>query len=409
MTQELEFLTSLRSNTEKMMKKVLYLTFYFEPDLCAGSFRNSPLVKEFARQSKGKACIDVFTTLPNRYGSFEADAPQFETLDNYTVNRIQIPLHDSGMKDQILSFKTYYLEVKKRIKGRKYDLVIASSSRLFTAYLGYDIAHKLKVPLFLDIRDIFYDTLEDVLSKGILKTLALPIIKQVEKRVFGYASHINLISGGFRSYFDEFKQCNYSFYPNGVDDIFIDANVEDIHEGVSHEVRTVIYAGNLGEGQGLHKIIPKAAKALEAQVRFIIIGDGGAKRKLEMELKNLNVQNVELRPPIKRDELIALYKSADFLFVHLNNYKAFEKVLPSKIFELATFPKPIIAGVGGFAADFIQNHVENSLLFRPCNVDELVNKIENYEYKEVYRTEFVNQFRRETVNRELAKVMLKYI
>lgn len=392
------------------MKKILYLTFYFEPDLCAGSFRNSPLVKELALQANGKATIDVLTTLPNRYSSFEVEAPQFEQRENYTVTRIAIPQHQSGMKDQVFSFKEYYSKVKQAIKEKKYDLIVASSSRLFTAYLGYTIAKKQRIPLYLDIRDIFYDTLEDVLRVGLIKRTALPIIKYVEKKTFGYAKHINLISGGFKPYFEAYTQADYTYFPNGVDDVFIEANKEElVQEPFSSEVKTIVYAGNLGEGQGLHKIIPESAKALEGKYHFIIIGDGGAKQTLITEIERLGVKNVELRPPVKRDELIQIYKKADFLFAHLNNYKAFEKVLPSKLFELATFPKPVIAGVGGFAAQFVSTNIENSILFEPCNVDEFVSKLLNYEYEQVKRDDFIDRFKRDTVNKDMAATMLKYI
>jgi|SRR5690606_29743009 hypothetical protein len=392
------------------MKKILYLTFYFEPDLCAGSFRNTPLVKELAKRAKGKAIIDVITTLPNRYISFEADAPQFEQRDNYTITRIAVPQHQSGMKDQVLTFKEYYSKVKQAVKGKKYDLVVASSSRLFTAYLGYSVAKKLGVPLYLDIRDIFYDTLEDVLQDGLMKKTALPIIKYVEKKTFGYAKHINLISGGFRPYFDYYTQADYSYFPNGVDDVFIEANKGGFGEKQpSSAIKTIVYAGNLGEGQGLHKIVPQAAKKLEGKFRFLIIGDGGAKQKLVDELEKLRVSNVELRLPVKRGELIAIYQAADFLFAHLNNYKAFEKVLPSKLFELATFPKPLIAGMGGFAADFVRDNISNAILFEPCNVEELVGKLLNYEYIEVERNGFIEKYKRETVNTDMAGTILKYI
>lgn len=393
-----------------MSKKILYLSFYFEPDLCAGSFRNTPLVKELAEQAKGKASIDVITTLPNRYSSFQADAPRFEQRDNYTVARIAIPAHQSGMKDQVFSFKEYYSEVKKIIRGKKYDLVVASSSRLFTAYLGYTIAKQQGAPLYLDIRDIFYDTLEDVLQDGIVKTLALPVIKQVEKRTFRYASHINLISGGFKPYFANYDQAEYSYYPNGIDDVFIDANSCDLPLPASpNTVRTIVYAGNLGEGQGLHKIVPQAAKQLEGLYKFVIIGDGGAKQKLVDEIARVGVTNVELRSPVKRSELIAIYKEADYLFAHLNNYKAFEKVLPSKLFELATFPQPVIAGVGGFAAEFVRNNIDNAILFEPCNVKQLVDSLLSYEYTQFKRTAFIEKFTREAVNRDMAGSILQYI
>lgn len=391
------------------MKKILYLTFYFEPDLCAGSFRNSPLVAELAKQAQGKATIDVISTLPNRYGTFDVEAPQSEERGNINITRIAIPKHQSGMKDQVFSFKEYYTQVKKLVKGKKYDLVVASSSRLFTAYLGYTVAKSLKAPLYLDIRDIFYDTLEDVLEEGFVKKAALPVIKMIERKTFRYASHINLISGGFKPYFQQYNKATYSYFPNGIDDVFIDANRNVDLCSTARKVKQIVYAGNLGEGQGLHKIVPLVAKALEAEIEFLIIGDGGAKAKLEAELARLNVTNVRLQNPVKRNELIAIYKQADYLFVHLNDYEAFKKVLPSKFFELATFPQPIIAGVGGFAANFVNENLENAILFEPCNADQLIEQLKNYNYERSVRNSFVERFKRDSVNEDMAATMLKYL
>ena len=39
------------------MKRITYLSFYFEPDLCAGSFRNTPLLKELSFQAKSQNII----------------------------------------------------------------------------------------------------------------------------------------------------------------------------------------------------------------------------------------------------------------------------------------------------------------------------------------------------------------
>lgn len=391
------------------MKRILYLTFYFEPDICAGSFRNSPLAKRLASEATGIANVDVLTTMPNRYSTYEAKAPECEEKDNFTIRRIRIPGHQSGMVDQIFSFKTYFNQVRKYTKGKKYDLVIASSSRLFTAYLGYRIAKKINAPLYLDIRDIFYDTMEDVLHNAIVRNIVLPVVKRIEKKTFGYASHINLISPGFKPYFEPYKKASYSYFPNGIDDIFAVRDQENNHQMNGNGVKSIVYAGNIGEGQGLHKIIPEAAKALDGKYKFLVIGDGGAKKNLAHKLKALGVINVEMRDPVKRSELLKIYDEADYLFVHLNNYKAFEKVLPSKLFELATFPKPLIAGIGGFSANFVKSNIENSILFEPCNVNEFVEKLESFEYKQLYRTVFVERFRREAVNGEMVKTMLALI
>src|SRR5690606_1500939 len=133
------------------------------------------------------------TTAPNRYSTFSVQALEFEKKGNLTIHRIPVPSHQSGMLDQILSFYRYFKEARKMIKNCKYDLVFASSSRLFTAFLGYTIARKNGTSLYLDIRDLFYDTLEDVLSNRVVKAFVLPGIRFIEKLTFGYAKHINLI------------------------------------------------------------------------------------------------------------------------------------------------------------------------------------------------------------------------
>ena len=100
------------------MKRIVYLTFYFKPDLCAGSFRNSPLALELAKQAKD-VWIDVYTTQPNRYSTFDADAPDFEEFNNLRIHRINLPPHKSGMLDQVFSFLKYYKDTSMCCQNRE--------------------------------------------------------------------------------------------------------------------------------------------------------------------------------------------------------------------------------------------------------------------------------------------------
>lgn len=391
------------------MKRIVYLTFYFRPDLCAGSFRNSPLALELAKQDKN-VLIDVYTTQPNRYSTFDVDAPEFEQFDNLRIHRITLPPHKSGMLDQVFSFFNYYKEVSKLNKGKTSDLVFASSSRLFTAFLGYRIAKKTKTPLYLDIRDIFVDTMNDIFKSQILKTIVLPILKFVESRTFNYAKHINLISGGFNEYFQKFKKSKFSFYSNGIDEEFLIENNVDLNKIEGTGKKIIVYAGNLGEGQGLHKIVPQAAKLLGNRFEFLIIGDGGTKSLLQKEIEKASINNVTLKDPISRKELQKVYNSADYLFLHLNDYPAFRKVLPSKIFELATFKKTILAGVSGFSAQFINDEINNSFVFSPCDYKALVTYLLNSEENSsIDRSDFIQKFKRSIINEKMATSILNYI
>lgn len=388
--------------------KILYLTYYFRPDLCAGSFRNSSLFEALLKQIGEDDFVHVITTIPNRYGSYNVEGLKEETGKNYLIDRLTVPMHASGMVEQAKAFISYYKGVMNLIKKDHYDMVFASSSRLFTAFLGKRCAVKNHCPLYLDIRDIFVDTMRDIFKdKKYIQIPAIWTLDLIEKYTFQDASHINLISGGFRQYFEKYKKPTYSEYTNGIDDVFIAAGQEPSMN--KDKPYVITYAGNMGSGQGLEKIIPEAAKRLGPDYKFRLVGDGGTRKILEEKLKELNVENVELINPVARTELIQYYKDSTFLFFHLNDLEAFKKVMPSKMFEYGAFDKPIIAGVGGFAAHFVEKNIPNHILFKPTDVDGFVNKMKNYQLKFEHRDEFINNFSRRSIDEKLAASILSVL
>ena len=387
--------------------KILFLTFYFEPDLCAGSFRNTSLFKALDAKLESSDRIDVITTHPNRYDTYKVKAEDVEKRgDNIRINRIRIPDHNSGLIGQIKSFKVFYTEALKIAKQENYDLVYASSSRLFTAFLGSKLARKHGAKLYLDIRDIFRESIVEIFKNTFVKIGLDLFLRPIEWYTFKKATHINLVSKGFESYFSKYKQCTYSFFTNGIDAVFLEP--KSFVSADEEALKTIVYAGNMGEGQGLHIILPKVAKAFSKEYRFLIYGDGGAKQKLLAAIKEEGVTNIEIRNPINRKLLIEEYQKADFLFLHLNKYKAFERVLPSKLFEYGAFDKPIIAGVGGYAAQFLTENISNTILFKPGDTDGFIKKLKSYEYTTILRNDFVNNFSRETINSLMADSILKF-
>ncbi|QDK82601.1 glycosyltransferase family 4 protein [Spirosoma sp. KCTC 42546] len=383
---------------------ILYLTFYFDPDIGPGAFRNTTLVNALACQLTSSDSIHVLTTQPNRYDSYKPVASEEEEWCSggcpITVQRIAIPKHKSGFIDQICSFFVYYVRACQLARAYEYDLVFASSSRLFTAFLGARLARKRAVPLFLDIRDLFREAILDVIKNPLVRMILSPLLRAVERYTFGYARHINLVSEGFRSYFDPFRQATYSYFTNGIDTAFL--GIPASQSTPDKPYRTILYAGNIGEGQGLHDIIPEAARQLGSGYRFLIIGDGGARIKLEVALKANDSTNVKLRQPVNRRELLAEYQDADYMFVHLNNIDACRRVLPSKLFEYGATDKPIIAGVTGYAASFVRDYLPNSILFNPGDVTSLIRQLRETPYQTQSRAAFRQRFRRQTINAEMA-------
>ena len=395
--------------------KVLLLSFYFKPDLSAGSFRNTALVESLLRTLPEESKIHVVTTLPNRYAGFSAEAPEEEVTPNLTIRRVRLPAHESGMADQSRAFLAFAKQVNQFVKGQNYDVVFASSSRLMTAALGAKVARQLGAPLYLDIRDIFVDTIKDVLPRK-LAWLMKPLFGAVERWTISRADRLNVVSAGFLPYFDaRYPKVSKVVFTNGIDDEFLRAEPENGHkntaatgepiagEAPENRVVEVLYAGNMGEGQGLHNIVPRLAKKMEGRVRFRLIGGGGRRRQLEEAITRAGCTNVVLEPPVARPELIQAYQKADVLFLHLNDYDAFRKVLPSKLFEYGALGKPIWAGVAGYAASFVRENLDNAEVFPPCAEGEAEEAFNRLRIRNEAREKFVARFSRRAIMGEMAR------
>lgn len=259
--------------------------------------------------------------------------------------------------------------------------------------------------LYLDIRDIFVDTMKDVFKdREIIQIPVFAFSKIIEKYTFSNATHINLVSEGFKDYFSKYKNPSYTYFTNGIDDVFL--NAETYKDKRIQFPRIITYAGNIGNGQGLEKVIPFAAQKLSKNYLFRLIGDGSTKRILQQKIEELHITNVEILDPVPRKELFEYYNQSTFLFLHLNELNAFKKVLPSKLFEYGAFNKPIIAGVGGYAAQFIKDNLSNYILFEPTDVDDLVNQIKDYRLSFEERVSFKQKYSRKAINQRMADDIL---
>jgi glycosyltransferase involved in cell wall biosynthesis len=350
--------------------KLLILSNYFPPDFSAGSFRMQALVYALELHSAEGLEVDLITTQPNRYASMKVDAPEHEDRGWLRIHRIALPTHRNGMADQARSYLTYARAVRRLTRGRRWDLVFATSSRLMTAGLGAHVARRVGAPLYLDIRDLFTLNMRELLAHSPARVL-LPLFRLIEKRAFRLAARLNVVSEGFVAHIRSVApEADIRCFTNGIDDIFLS---EDFARAAPwDDLPLILYAGNMGDGQGLHRIVPQVAKELEGRARLRLIGDGGKRRALEDAIIAARVSNVEILPPVARDQLLRHYRDADILFLHLNELEAFHKVLPSKIFEYAATGLPMLAGVSGHAAEFLGHHLPDVEVFRPLDAPAMV-------------------------------------
>lgn len=389
--------------------RILVLTYYYRPDLSAGSFRSTALVDALRRKMSPGSHIEVITSAPNRYQSFNADAPVTEELPGVSIRRLAVAPHRSGMLDQSKSFGAFARNALTITGSRHYDIVFATSSRLMTAVLGARIASQTGAKLYLDIRDIFADTIKDVLG-GSTGRIAGGLASKLEAYAIRRASRVNVVSEGFLEYFrSRYPGQAFSCFPNAIDEEFLAASPTQgspSPRSAGPNTLTIVYAGNVGEGQGLHLFLPPLAKELGSRARFVIVGDGGRMSALQQALSDAKVSNVEIRDPVGRSQLIETYRAADVLLLHLNDFPAFRKVLPSKIFEYAAMGKPLWAGVAGFSAEFIAKHVTNAAIFSPCDVTDALKALDRLTLEDAPRSEFLASYSRAAITSRMADEVL---
>lgn len=383
--------------------RILILSFNYHPDLSPCSFRTTALVRALLERLPETVHVEVITTFPSRYDSFTDHALALEEVPRLTIHRIRVPAHGGGLLAQAKAFVIYARKALAKAGEGRYDVVYGTSSRLMTAALSAYVARRKKRPLYLDIRDIFVDTIKDVLPRG-FAVVTHPLFSAIERWTITSAQVVNLVSPGFERYFKHrYPRQRYTFFTNGIDDDFIAVGSARVSGPERDEGQLkVLYAGNIGEGQGLHGILPELALRLAGRVKFVVIGDGGRKRQLERGLARVGCDNVDVVPPMKREMLIEVYRKVDVLFLHLNDYPAFDNVLPSKLFEYAATGKPIWAGIAGYAATFVRSEIDNAAVFPPCNVDQAVQTLDELRLEVVPRTTFVARYARASIMREMA-------
>ena len=376
--------------------------------MCAGSFRNTSLVETLNNHFPDNCIIDVITTSPNRYQSYKKFAPRFERKYNLNITRIPLPSHKSGLIDQIFAFSVYFFYTLKITKRNNYKMIFASTSRLMTGFLGALISKTRNIPLYLDIRDIFFDTINNVYSLFIYKLIS-PIISLVENFTITTSVRVNLVSEGFNDYFiTKYPNKIYRFFTNGIDEELLDYN---FNYGIVNDnsIKTLLYAGNVGEGQGLELIIPGLAKTISNDWKIIIIGSGGTIKKLKNEVNKMKLNNVFFFNPVPRTELLFYYKEATCLLLHLNVYPSLDKVLPSKLMEYGATGKPIIAGVSGYCRKFINDELDNVTVFKPGRVVEALDALKNISYDYSDRNRFRERYRRKTIVKKMADDILYFL
>lgn len=348
------------------------------------------LSDEFFKQGNN---VTVVTLLEKRYKK----ETQLKIENGYEVLRIKTGnyFNISNKFEKGMTVLTMASDLKngiiKYLGDRKYDLIITHTPFVSSEKLIFPLKKYFNCPAYLILWDIFPQNAKDI---GIINNKFLfSFFKFKEKKMLSIYDCIWCMSEGNIKYLKE----NYSYLNK--DKIKLLRNWAVIKPKLEIEKKNIrnkygflendfiaIFGGNMGKPQKLENILSLAEKCLEnKKIKFLFIGNGSEKERLEKLAKENNLLNVTFINQVPREDYEKITASCDIGLVSLDERFTVPN-FPSKTTDYFKLSLPILASLDKCAAkdygNFLQNEVKGGLFALAGNIDELYKQ-----FMELYNNE----------------------
>lgn len=260
---------------------------------------------------------------------------------------------------------------EKSRKVEKPELIYASVPTLDFAYKAVRYALKNRIPIIIDILDLWPDVFKDLIPINGLKNNL--IINYYEKKLLYILENASAIIGITEGYLNwaESKLSNKEIvskvFPLGFE------NLNNITININKNDRLrIIFAGTIGYHFDLETVL-KAASKLNF-IDFEIVGDGDLFAKYKKAYDSYN--NIHFHGWLEKKELHSLLISSDLGIAPYNNSKNFTLNIPNKPFEYLAHGLPVITCLKGETMKML-NYSSSGYFYKENNVNNLVDLIIN--------------------------------
>lgn len=309
-----------------------------------------------------------------------------EQIDGVKVNRVPlyVPKNVTSLRRMIHEFSflasslPYWL---KTLFQKRYDVVICVAPAFHLAFLALLFTKIRRVPLIYHIQDLQVDAAKDL---GMITNRALlSLLFKAEKFILDHCTKVSTISEGMLSkvYAKGISPKKCILFPNWVDETCIKplSRSESLRSefGLRESDKVVMYAGALGEKQGIESII-EVAQLLRKQenLYFLILGSGGVRGRLEERVARYALTNVKFFPLQPYEKLSAALATADLHLV-LQKKSASDLVMPSKLTSiLASGGCAIVTALPNSTLYNVVSEHTLGIVIEPESVDVLRTSIE---------------------------------
>lgn len=272
--------------------------------------------------------------------------------DDVRFVRLKTPTYTGnnlGRGRNMLEFARAVLALKPSRDVPRPDVVVGSSPHLFAAFAAMLLAQRFGVPFVLEVRDIWPKTLVDLGGMSERHPL-VRVFGWLEKLLYRQAAVIISLLPEAKGHMEQVasQPVPFIWLPNGV-------NIQPgpmVPLTDSSSTFDVIYAGAHGAANHLDTVLDAAALLQERgenrdkPVRFVLVGDGPEKARLQDIAKQRRLDNVTFRDAVPKREVPAILAAADACLMSLKDSPVFSHgISPNKLFDYFAAARPVIFAI----------------------------------------------------------------
>jgi glycosyltransferase involved in cell wall biosynthesis len=364
--------------------KVTFLCQYFPPEMGAPAARTYEHARYWVENGHE---VTVITGFPNHptgviHPNYRNDWVKRETVEGIELLRTRIYVTpNKGFTKRILNFLSFFASSLffGATMTKRPDVVVGTSPQFFCAIAAWLLSRIQRVPFVFEVRDIWP---ESAIELGVLKNRWLiRALEAVEMFLYRQAEIIIPVAESTKPYLIEkgIPAEKIRIVPNGIDAKFLalpsNSPAQARAELGLQDKFIISYIGTHGISHALNVVLQAADRLRDDQrFHFLLIGEGADKEHLERLAAELQLPNVTFMNAQPRERLLSFYRASDISLVPLRRLPVFQKVLPSKLFELMGNGCPIICSVEGEAAALVER-AQAGLCIEPESVEALLAAI----------------------------------
>lgn len=335
--------------------KILVFSQYFYPE----NFRINTLCRELVRRGHEVTVLTGYPQYPigRIYDGYGFDIPYETQWKGVKIVRVKVHARGKTPFGMLRNCIDYVRQANAWVREceERFDAVYVFEVSPVTVGLpAVSYKEKFGVPMFFNLQDLWPENVEEVLGIR-FKPLSWYLGRIVDK-IYAGSDKILCASRGF------VKNLTDRGVPEGKLVFWPQFCLEPALEGkqrpevYSQDTFNIVFAGNLGDAQGLDLMVEAAAELKGSGIRWYLVGDGRAKERLQKQVGEYGVQeDVIFLGRVSEDEANRYVHFADCAYLSFKNNKIFNMTIPAKLQTYLACGTPVLAAAGGETAQLIRS------------------------------------------------------